>query len=916
MQPGLLKIDRKTPASYKILDSPDSQDSLESPDSCKICQMFAEVAVPVYSRQTFTYRLLGDMAARAQVGCRVVVPFNKKLLTGFIVALHENLQGELPDSHILDIEELFDETPIIEREMLELTRWMSEYYYAPWGECIRAALPSGAAIATEQMLTITDAGRAELAHHSGGFAWSSAKHQALELLYHSGTINAKELERHLPKAQTASLIRTLKHAGFISVSQHATDSRLKPKLQNAVRLIRPLSLVPCPLPENEHQPTNNGQSANGNGNHHSPGESPMSFAAPQITSEGATDKGRRQGTKDKGQRTREAAKALTRQQQEVITILCEADEAIALSDLLEQAEVSASVVRTLEKRGIVEVFAREVRRDPLAHLKQQQMDLVQLNGEQQQALSLIIERIEKREYATFLLHGVTGSGKTEIYIRAMLEVTRRGLSALMLIPEIALTPMFSRRLRAHFGDAVAILHSSLSDGERMDEWRRIKEGEARVVIGTRSAVFAPLENLGLIVIDEEHETTYKQDESPRYHGRDTAIMRAVGAKAVVVIGSATPSLESFHNAHIGKSSYIKLESRYGNRPLADVQAVDMREVFKRHGKQQTFSDELKQAIVETYERKEQAIILLNRRGYSSFALCRTCGEALKCINCDVTLTYHRFNSSLVCHYCNYMRPAPKICPHCDGVYIQYVGEGTEQIEAKLKELYPDMNIARADRDTTRKRGTLEHLLMEFSAGTIDLLVGTQMLAKGHDFHNVTLVGVISVDVGLSLPDFRAAERTFQLLTQVAGRAGRGSLPGRVIIQTYHPEHYALVCAKEQDYEEFYRREINFRRSMHYPPFTALINICVRDKEFDKANNAASDLARELREFARDASLRVLGPAPAPIARIKNEHRFQILIKARSRKRAREALDFGMERVILAGHNPRSFSIEVDPISLM
>jgi primosomal protein N' (replication factor Y) (superfamily II helicase) len=868
--------------------------------------MFAEVAVPVYIRQTFTYRLIGDMAHRAQVGCRVVVPFNKKLLTGFIVALNENLQGELPETHILDVEELFDETPIIDSEMLELTHWMSDYYYAPWGECIRAALPSGANIATEQMLTITDAGRAELAHLSGGFAWSSTKHQALELLYHSGTINAKELERHLPKTQTASLIRTLKHAGFISVLQQATESRLKPKLQNAVRLRSQ---------ESDVEPANGNTTNNGGRG--------LKLVEPEITegdqqpadaSKKITTKKRR--TSDSELQTLNSAKQLNEQQQRLINILCEANDAISLSELLEQAEVSASVVRTLEKRGIVEVFPREVRRDPLAHLKQQQMDLVNLNDEQQQALDQIIGKINKHEYATFLLHGVTGSGKTEIYIRAMLDVTGRGMSALMLIPEIALTPMFSRRLRAHFGDAVAILHSSLSEGERMDEWRRIKEGEARVVIGTRSAVFAPLENLGLIVIDEEHETTYKQDESPRYHGRDTAIMRAVRAKAVVVIGSATPSLESFHNAHIGKSSYIKLESRYGNRPLADVVAVDMREVFKRHGKQQTFSDELKQAIIETYERKEQTIILLNRRGFSSFALCRTCGDALKCINCDVTLTYHRFNSSLVCHYCNYMRPAPKTCPQCDGVYIQYVGEGTEQIEAKLKELYPDMNIARADRDTTRRRGTLEHLLMEFSAGTIDLLVGTQMLAKGHDFHNVTLVGVISVDVGLSLPDFRAAERTFQLLTQVAGRAGRGSLPGRVIIQTYHPEHYALMCAKEQDYEEFYRREINFRRSMHYPPFTALINICVRDKEFDKANSAATDLARELREFARDAGLRVLGPAPAPIARIKNEHRFQILIKARSRKRAREALDFGMERVILAGHNPRNFSIEVDPISLM
>jgi primosomal protein N' (replication factor Y) len=868
--------------------------------------MFAEVAVPVYIRQTFTYRLIGDMAHRAQVGCRVVVPFNKKLLTGFIVALNENLQGELPETHILDVEELFDETPIIDREMLELTHWMSDYYYAPWGECIRAALPSGANIATEQILTITDAGRAELAHLSGGFAWSSTKHQALELLYNTGTVNAKELERHLPKTQTASLIRTLKHAGFISVLQQATESRLKPKLQNAVRL---------KIQESGIEQTN-GHTSNGGGETLKQVEQESTDDYLQAAEPQQKITARKRRTPDTELQTSDSTKRLNEQQQRLINILCEADDALALSELLEQAEVSASVVRTLEKRGIVEVFPREVRRDPLAHLKQQQMDLVKLNDEQQHALDQIIGKIDQHEYATFLLHGVTGSGKTEIYIRAMLDVTGRGMSALMLIPEIALTPMFSRRLRAHFGDAVAILHSSLSEGERMDEWRRIKDGEARVVIGTRSAVFAPLENLGLIVIDEEHETTYKQDESPRYHGRDTAIMRAVNAKAVVVIGSATPSLESFHNAHIGKSSYIKLESRYGNRPLADVQAVDMREVFKRHGKQQTFSDELKQAISETYERKEQTIILLNRRGFSSFALCRTCGEALKCINCDVTLTYHRFNSSLVCHYCNYMRPAPKTCPQCDGVYIQYVGEGTEQIEAKLKELFPDMNIARADRDTTRKRGSLEHLLMEFSAGTIDLLVGTQILAKGHDFHNVTLVGVISVDVGLSLPDFRAAERTFQLLTQVAGRAGRGSLPGRVIIQTYHPEHYALVCAKEQDYEEFYRREINFRRSMHYPPFTALINICVRDKEFEKANNAATDLARELREFARDASLRVLGPAPAPIARIKGDHRFQILIKARSRKRAREALDFGMERVILAGHNPRSFSIEVDPISLM
>jgi primosomal protein N' (replication factor Y) len=818
--------------------------------------MFAEVAVPVHIRQTFTYRLPGDMAERAQAGCRVVVPFGKKLLTGFIVALHQTPAGEVSASDIKEIEELVDESPIVAADILDLTRWMSDYYHAPWGECLRTALPAGATVATEQILTITEAGRAALAQVSAGFSWSSSKLQALELVAASGHVGSRELERHLSKSHTSALIRQLERAGFVRVAERIGESRLKPKLQNAVRLTE--------------------RAFNGAGGDAQP----------------------------------------TPAQQRVLETLEESDEPMAFGDLLEAADVSASVVRTLEKRGLVEVFAREVRRDPLAHVEQQELNLVTLNDDQQVALDRITARLDERRYSTFLLHGVTGSGKTEIYIRAMREATRRGLGALMLVPEIALTPVFSRRLRALFGDAVAILHSSLSEGERTDEWRRIKDGEARVVIGTRSAVFAPIERLGIIVVDEEHETSYKQDETPRYHGRDTAIMRALQAKAIVVLGSATPSLESVHNATTGKYDYIRLDARYGNRQLAAVETVDMREVFKRHGKQVTFSDELKAAMTETFERGEQVMILLNRRGYSSFAMCRSCGDAIHCPNCDVTLTYHRYNQSLQCHYCNYIRPAPRVCPACDGQYIQYVGEGTEQLEAKLRELFPDQSIARIDRDTTRRRGSLEHLLMEFAAGSIDLVVGTQMIAKGHDFHNVTLVGVISVDAGLCLPDFRAAERTFQLLTQVAGRAGRGDRPGRVVIQTYHPEHYSLVCAKAQDYDEFYRREIEFRRSMHYPPFNALVNICVHDKEFDRANNTATDLAKELRSAVRDAGLRVLGPAPAPISRIKGEHRFQILIKARSRLRAREALDAAMTRLLARGANPRSISIEVDPVSLM
>ncbi len=837
--------------------------------------MFAEVAVPVYVRQTFTYRLPGDMSQRAQPGCRVLVPFGKKYLTGFIVDLHEGLPGEVDAASVRDVEELIDESPIITGEILELTHWVADYYFAPWGECLRAALPAGATSISEQVLSLTTAGREALDRERDD-RLSTSTQQALELLAGEAQIPARQLERELPKPRAAALIRKLEREGLITVSQRIAETRMKPKLQNVVRLNREWSVV---------------------------------------SEQWSVDPVQQNSNPRKREKPRE--KSLNEKQLRVVEALRSASEGVPLSELLDSAGVSSSVVRTLEKRGVVEVFAREVRRDPLAHLDEEEAgESITLNGEQQEALDQISARIDEHQYAAFLLHGVTGSGKTEIYIRAMRDVVRRGMTALMLVPEISLTPVFSRRLKSQFGQAVAILHSSLSEGERSDEWRRIRDGEARVVIGTRSAVFAPLERLGLVIVDEEHDGSYKQDETPRYHGRDTAIVRASRAQAVVVLGSATPSIESYHNAHAGKYTYLRLQTRYGDRALAEVQTVDMREVFKRHGKAQDLSDELKSAITAAFARGEQTMILLNRRGFSSFLLCRSCGLAIHCPNCDVTLTYHRYNSSLQCHYCDYIRPVPRVCDACEGEYIHYVGLGTEQLEAMLKEMFPEMNIARLDRDTTRRRGSFEQIIMEFAGGGIDLLVGTQMIAKGHDFHNVTLVGVVSVDVGLALPDFRAAERTFQLLTQVAGRAGRGDRPGRVIIQTYHPEHYSLTCAREQNYEEFYRREIVFRRTMHYPPFTALINVLIHDKDYDRANGAASAFARELREAGKESSMRVLGPAPAAISRIRGEYRFQVLIKARSRTRAREALDVAMDRVSADGHSLRAISIEVDPISLM
>jgi len=587
-----------------------------------------------------------------------------------------------------------------------------------------------------------------------------------------------------------------------------------------------------------------------------------------------------------------------------------------LRQLLAMAQVSESSIKTLEKRAVVELFDQSVRRDPLAAAGVLQRDTHELTNAQVAVLREIEKPMAQKTYTTFLLHGITGSGKTEVYMRAMRATLDLGRSAMMLVPEIALTPVFSRRLRAQFGDQVAIFHSSLSKGERFDEWNRVKNGEARIVIGTRSAVFAPVSDLGLVIVDEEHESTYRQQDSPYYNGRDVGVVRAEKESAVVVLGSATPSLESFHNARIGKYRYLNLPDRIANRPLATARIVDMREVFARYGKPRVLSDELLDAIAETLDRGEQSIILLNRRGYSSFVLCRSCGESIHCPNCDVTLTYHRSERVIVCHYCNHRQAAPSICPNCHGKYIYYIGEGTEQIEEMMRELFPALRIARIDRDTTSRRSLFEKSLFDFSEGKLDMLVGTQMLAKGHDFPNVTLVGVVSVDAGLQLPDFRAAERTFQLITQVAGRAGRGDRPGHVLIQTYHPEHYALRHACAQDYAGFYDEEIRYRQNHSYPPFVALASLLVHGPDLKRIRATALALRKELDLVNKDRGCRILGPAPAPLSRLKGEHRIQLLVKSRSRRQLRKVIDAAVSAVAGCGHNPRTINVEIDPISIM
>ncbi len=540
-----------------------------------------------------------------------------------------------------------------------------------------------------------------------------------------------------------------------------------------------------------------------------------------------------------------------------------------------------------------------------------------LNPEQLRALAAVRADLAAGEFRVNLLHGVTGSGKTEVYLGAIEAALAAGRTALVLVPEIALTMALSRLLDARLGReaGVAVLHSALPDGERSAAWWAVRRGAARVVVGTRSAVFAPLERLGLVVVDEEQEASYKQEETPKYNGRDAALVRAKLEGAVVVLGSATPSLESYQNARRGKYRLLELPSRVAERPLARVELVDLREDFRRTHSTRALGERLRAAIAERLAAGTQALILINRRGYSWFQLCRSCGAAVQCRNCSIALTYHKQRGRLVCHYCAYSRPVPQACPKCSERYMYFVGEGAEQVEEQLRAEFPQARIGRLDRDSVRTQQAYREILTAFAAGELDLLVGTQMLAKGHDFHRVTLVGVVSADLALGLPDFRAAERTFQLLTQVAGRAGRGELLGEVLIQTHYPEHYAIQFGARQDYHAFFEKEAQFRRAMHYPPFAALANVIVRDASLENAARWARQLAAILGP-EEERGLKVLGPAAAPLARLRGEHRLQFLIKSPRRSLLTQALTRALDACAGKGIPEGAVLVDVDPIGLM
>jgi primosomal protein N' (replication factor Y) len=577
-----------------------------------------------------------------------------------------------------------------------------------------------------------------------------------------------------------------------------------------------------------------------------------------------------------------------------------------LEATLPRASTSA---RALGRRNLVKLAI-----EPVSMAAAQLRAPHSLNSHQRKAVDAIHAALRSRTFHAFLLEGVTGSGKTEVYLNAIDAVLEQGRSALMLVPEIALTPAVAGQFLQRFGNNVAILHSAFHDSERAEEWRRIRAGKAGVVVATRSGVFAPMRNLGLIVVDEEHDSSYKQQETPRYHGRDVAVVRARDLGAVAVLGSATPSLESRYNAERGKYTLLELPERIENRPMPRVQLIDMRQEFLETRKQATFSRALIEAVTERLDNGEQTMLLLNRRGFSSFVACRACGERIECINCSVTLTYHRRDRRMLCHYCNYSARVPEKCPKCESEYIQFLGVGSERVEEELHSAFPRARVARLDRDTVGGKRDFEHILAAFRGGEFDILVGTQMIAKGHDIPNVTLVGVVNADIGLGLPDFRAAERTFQLLTQAAGRAGRGTTPGIVLVQTTNPDHYAIVRAAEQNYEKFYVKECEFRRLMHYPPFGALANVIVRGSTEEEALSRSAALGRLLNPPPEGVT--VLGPAPASVARLKTEFRYQVILKASSRKRLNEIISQVRSFADREKWAPTSLMLDIDPMSLL
>ncbi len=763
------------------------------------------------------------------------------------------LHDRAPKVQIKNVLTVLDASPVLDEQLLRLGKWIADYYLAPLGEVFRTMLPLAAEFKRAIGYRITNDG--QMALQLAGMAGSSAR------------------SRKTPEEQLAEF-RVL---DYLTERETVREESLRAATRVSKSLLSGM------------------------------------LRKKWIAREDLSDA--RDATRTtKVALLKGAEGKLNSNQQVLIETLAAAGGRIAVENL-QALEVPKTTLATLVKRGLVEIVEEPVEFTVVGKaIRPSPLDF-QLNSAQQDALKKIEDSIGAGKFSGMLLHGVTGSGKTAVYLAAMRSVLEAGRSAILLVPEIGLTPAVAADLHHVFGEEVAILHSALSDQERAEQWHRIKRGEARMVVGTRSAVFAPVSNLALMIVDEEQDSSYKQEETPRYHARDVAVMRAKMAGAVVVLGSATPSLESYFNAKKNKYALLELPDRVEQRPLPEVEIVDMRQEFQETGKEQVISQKLIEEIKQRLDRKEQVMVLLNRRGYSPVALCRSCGNRMECRNCAIAMTHHKRTNRMVCHYCGFVAPVPKVCGECGSEYVYFLGTGSEKLEELLHGLFPQARIGRLDRDTVRGNEDFERALNALNEGELDLLVGTQMIAKGHDIHGVTLVGVVGADMALGFPDFRAAERTFQLLTQVAGRAGRGQSPGKVVLQTYFPDHYAVQYAAQHDFVGFYEKELRFRSWMHYPPYSALANVLVRSDKLDEALRWSGSLGKWF-EKTRHEGIRVLGPAAAPIVRLKQDYRYHFVLKSASREKLngtlRSMLVYAAEQKI-----PRTqVIVDVDAVWLM
>jgi len=816
---------------------------------------YAEVSLPPPIARELSYAVPEALEWEIELGTLVLVPVARQMQTGVVIALHSHPPDGLKAEQMRPIAQILDSEPLLAPELIELCRWMADYYFSPLGSALAAALPPGVQLTSRRQVQLSEDQPADRPA-------DDVERRVLEQLDLGRPLQVTTLRRRLGRDGLEGALQRLKRGGYVDVRPVLKTPKVKTLHEQYVRLAS---------------------------------SADVSAALEEI----------------QRRAPRQAA---------CLSLLVECGPA-AKKTLVDQG-FGYPILKSLEGRGLIETFASEVARDPLAHIDNGDGLNMELSADQQRVLEPICTALDEGTFCPALLHGVTGSGKTLVYIRAAARALEQGRSSIILVPEIALAWQMVRLFKAHFGDQVAVLHSQLSSGERYDTWRRLRRGRLRLVIGARSAILAPVQNLGLIVVDEEHDASYKQEDLEgshplMYNARDVALVRGQRQNAVVVLGSATPSLESYHNVQEQKYRLLQLPRRIDDRPLPSVEVVDMRQEPFQKKQRALFSHALRTRMHARLERGEKIVLLQNRRGFAPFVSCSSCGEAVECDDCRVSLTYHRKPESyLRCHYCDHARPLSKICPSCGSAELRFEGAGTQRVEEALLEQFPGIRVIRMDVDTTGWKGAHDELVESFRRGEADVLLGTQMVAKGLDFPEVTLVGVISADTGMHLPDFRASERSFQLLTQVAGRSGRGLIAGEVVIQTLLPEDPVLRNAARQDYETFVVQELEQRREVGFPPFGRLVVFRWRGQDEDQVTRVAHAGTQHLGSHLKGCG-QVLGPAPAPLAQLHGHHRWQALLSGPS-PRDLHALT---ARVLpdlraTARQGAVAMTVNVDPLTMM